>query len=63
MNIKAIQKELEIATNKNQLKERLTKIVNKNEEIQNKIYIHNLDGYIAEQLCVQLMIHKRVSFS
>ena len=63
MNLKSIQKELEIATNKNQLKERLTKIVNHTDDIQNKIQMYNLDSYIAEQLCVQLMIHKRITFS
>lgn len=60
--MKDLEKELEIRFNRNQVFPKLTTLVQKNQEIQDKIFMHNLDVNIAEQLCVQLIIHKRMDY-
>lgn len=58
--MKTLQKELEIKFNKNQLISKLTRLVQNQQEIAELIFNHDLDVMIAEQLCVNLIIHKRM---
>lgn len=58
--MKALQKELEIRFNRNQLIPRLTRMVQNQTEIVELIFNHDLDVMIAEQLAVNLIIHKRM---
>lgn len=54
------EKKIEVMFNRNQLLPKLTTWVQKNENISSLILANNLDVKVAEQLAIQLIIHKRM---